>query len=57
MRRQFTQNYSKKVYTIKFYLVIKHLKQQTSPASRRQPETWNFFAVLTAHIQQVGICR
>ena len=37
--------------------LIRHLKQQTSPASRRQPEMWNFFAVLTTHVQHVVTCR
>ena len=28
----------------------RHLKQQTSPAGRRQPETWDFFRDVTAHV-------
>ena len=37
--------------------LIRQLKQQTSPASRRQPQMWNFFAVLTTHVQHVVTCR
>ena len=36
---------------------IRHLKQQTWPGSRRQPETGNFFADITAHVQHVVTSR
>ena len=36
---------------------IRHLKQQTSPGSRRQPEMGNFFADITAHVQHVVTSR
>ena len=32
---------------------IRHLKQQTSPAWRRQPETWEIFRDVIAHVQNV----
>ena len=36
---------------------IRHLKQQTSPAWRRQPETWDFFRDVIAHVQNVVTWR
>ena len=38
-------------------LYIRHLKQQTSPARRRQPETWHCFRDVTAHVQHVETWR
>ena len=35
----------------------RHLKQQTSPAWRRQPETWHFFPDYTAHVPNVVTWR
>ena len=39
------------------YTQIRHLKQQTSPAWRRQPETWDFFRDVIAHVQNVVTWR
>ena len=36
---------------------IRHLKQQTSPACRQQPETWHFFRDYTAHVPNVVAWR
>ena len=33
------------------------LKQQTSPARKRQPETWHFYRDVTAHVQHVVTWR
>ena len=36
---------------------VRYLKQQTSPARWRQPETWHFFRDFTAHVQHVVTWR
>ena len=38
-------------------IVSRNLKQQTSPAWRRQPETWHFFRDVTAHVVNVVTWR
>ena len=38
-------------------VAIRHLKQQTSPAWRRQPETWHFIRDYTAHVPNVVTWR